>query len=90
MYICSLNAGNLAYIGLRDVDTAEKYIIEKLGIPCYTMRDIDQYGINECLENAIEHINPQLNKPVHLSFDIDALDPTLSPSTGTPGKIVSF
>jgi len=79
-----LNAKNLAYIGLRDVDTAERYIIESLGIPSYTILDIDRFGIDECLEDALNLINPKGDKPIHLSFDIDACDPVLAPSTGTP------
>lgn len=33
---------------------------------------------------ALEAVNPGLKSPIHLSFDVDALDPTVAPSTGTP------
>lgn len=33
---------------------------------------------------ALDHVNPNRNRPIHLSFDVDALDPSVAPSTGTP------
>jgi len=79
-----ISAKDIAYIGLRDIDAAERYIIEKLGIACYTTHDIDRHGIDYVMEHAIEAVNPGLKCPMHVSYDIDSLDPTVSPSTGTP------
>lgn len=79
-----LSAKNLAYIGLRDVDIAERFIIDTFGIPTYTILDVARYGIKECLDDALRKINPNMDKPIHLSFDIDGCDPVLAPSTGTP------
>ncbi|KAI0231388.1 Arginase, hepatic [Lamellibrachia satsuma] len=79
-----IHAKDLTFIGLRDIDPAERYIIEKLGIRCYTMHDVDARGISDVVEEAIRVVNPNLECPMHLSFDIDALDPSLAPSTGTP------
>lgn len=36
---------------------------------------------------ALDHVNPQRDRPIHLSFDVDALDPSVAPSTGTPVSI---
>lgn len=79
-----LDAKSLAYIGLRDVDPYEKLFIENLGIKVVTIPDIDHFGIERCVEDALDAINPSRSRPLHVSFDIDALDPNYAPSTGTP------
>jgi len=79
-----IDAKSLAYIGLRDVDPYEKLFIENLGIKVITIPDIDQYGIESCVQEAMAAINPTGTRPLHVSFDIDALDPNYAPSTGTP------
>lgn len=79
-----LHAQDIAFIGVRDLDPAERYIIEKLGITAYTMHEVDRHGIDYVMEHAIDAVNPGLKRPIHLSFDIDSLDPAVSPSTGTP------
>lgn len=47
------------------------------------MYHVDKYGIGKVVEMALDHVNPNRDKPIHLSFDVDALDPTVAPSTGT-------
>lgn len=68
------------YIGLRDVDAAEKKILKENGIKAYSMHEVDKYGIGKVVEMALDHVNPGREKPIHLSFDVDALDPTVAPS----------
>ncbi|KAF4126238.1 arginase [Geosmithia morbida] len=77
-----LNHRKLVYIGLRDVDVAEKKILREHGIKAFSMFDVDRYGIGRVVEMALAHIGD--DTPIHLSFDIDALDPQWAPSTGTP------
>ncbi|EER26426.1 Arginase, catabolizes arginine to ornithine and urea [Coccidioides posadasii str. Silveira] len=72
----------LVYIGLRDVDRAEKRLLREHGIKAFSMHDIDKYGIGRVVEMALAHIGQ--DTPIHLSFDVDALDPQWAPSTGTP------
>ncbi|CAH1792703.1 unnamed protein product [Owenia fusiformis] len=79
-----ISAKDIAYIGLRDLDPGERHIIEKLGISCYTTHEIDHFGIEYVLKKSIEAVNPNMDRPMHLSYDIDSLDPAISPSTGTP------
>jgi len=79
-----LRPTNLAYIGLRDVDQGEKAIIRKHNIAAFSMHEVDRYGIGKVVEMALDRINPDRSKPIHLSFDVDALDPSVAPSTGTP------
>jgi arginase len=44
------------------------------------MHDVDKYGIGKVVEMALEHVNPGLTRPVHLSFDVDATDPSVAGS----------
>ncbi|UNI17539.1 Arginase [Purpureocillium takamizusanense] len=77
-----LSVKKLVYIGLRDVDAAEKRILRENGIKAFSMFDVDRHGIGRVMEMALAHIGS--DTPVHLSFDVDALDPMWAPSTGTP------
>jgi len=79
-----LKPERLVYIGLRDVDPAERQIIKENGIKAFSIHEVDRYGIGKVMEMALDHINPGRNRPIHLSFDVDALDPSVAPSTGTP------
>ncbi|KAK0106590.1 Arginase, catabolizes arginine to ornithine and urea [Cadophora gregata f. sp. sojae] len=72
----------LVYIGLRDVDRGEKLILREHGVKAFSMHDIDRHGIGRVMEMALGHIGT--DTPIHLSFDVDALDPMWAPSTGTP------
>jgi len=77
-----LSLKNVAYIGLRSVDPMEKLIAEKFNIKMLGMEYVDKYGINKCIEMAMDHIDPKNNRDYHISFDIDALDRREAPSTG--------
>jgi len=77
-----LSASKLVYIGLRDVDRAEKLLLRQHNIRAFSMHDIDRHGIGRVMELALAHIGA--DTPIHLSFDVDALDPQWAPSTGTP------
>ncbi|TKW55548.1 Arginase [Colletotrichum tanaceti] len=77
-----LSLKKLVYIGLRDVDPGEKRILRENGVKAFSMFDIDRYGIGRVMEMALAHIGS--DTPIHLSFDVDALDPMWAPSTGTP------
>lgn len=47
------------------------------------MFHVDKWGIGKVVEMALDHVNPNKDRPIHLSFDVDALDPEVAPSTGT-------
>lgn len=79
-----ISAKRLVYIGLRDVDAGEKKILKEHGIRAFSMHEVDKYGIGKVVEMALDHVNPKRDLPIHLSFDVDGLDPTVAPSTGTP------
>eukprot|EP01036_Dinobryon_divergens_P034985 gene34985-45282_t len=72
---------DIVYIGLRDLDAEEKRTIRRLGIKAYTMFDIDQKGIGHVMADCIDYFSDRTD--IHLSFDIDAIDPFFAPHTGT-------
>ncbi|USP80115.1 arginase [Curvularia clavata] len=77
-----LSTKKLVYIGLRDIDKGEKKILRDHGIKAFSMHDIDRHGIGKVMDMALGWIGS--DTPIHLSFDVDALDPMWAPSTGTP------
>eukprot|EP00126_Sphaerothecum_destruens_P006227 Sdes_comp19275_c0_seq2m10284 len=78
-----LGPHNIVYIGLRDLDDGEKETLKRHNIKAFTMTDVDRHGIGAIVEMALDHVNPYRLCPIHLSFDVDALDPMYAPSTGT-------
>lgn len=72
---------DIVYIGLRDLDHFEKRAIRRLGIKAFTMYDIDRLGIGRVMEETETHLAG--HDGIHLSYDIDALDPVFAPHTGT-------
>lgn len=81
----SLLPSRIAFIGLRDVDAAEKKSIHKYNITSIPMHIIDRIGIAKAVETALVAIDPYQERNIHMSFDIDVLDPVAeAPATGTP------
>ncbi|MGV2963265.1 arginase [Paenibacillus sp. AGC30] len=78
-----IDPSNLVYIGLRDLDEYEKEQIKGLGIQAFTMHDIDRMGIQQVTEQAIA-IAGEGTDGIHVSFDMDCLDPREAPGVGTP------
>lgn len=78
-----LTPDRIAYIGVRDLDAEEKKTLKAMEITVFTMKEVVQLGIEHVLTLALAAINPRNELPIHLSFDIDGLDPSEAPSTGT-------
>lgn len=78
-----LRPERLIYMGPRDLDPAEKKIIQELGIQWYSSEDINQYGSELLLRNALRIADPEGKSPIHLSFDVDVFDSTDVYATGT-------
>ncbi|KAJ8958828.1 hypothetical protein NQ318_019590 [Aromia moschata] len=74
---------NVAYIGLRSVDAYERLIIDRLGITAFGMEEVENYGISTVVNMALERIDPEARRSIHVSFDVDSLDSLEAPSTGT-------
>jgi arginase len=76
-----LPRSSVVYVGLRDLDPMEQAFLARTRIHSFDMSDIDRMGIHAVMVAAQKVLG---NCPVHVSFDIDALDPREAPSTGTP------
>lgn len=72
-------------IGLRDVDSNEKRILRESGVRAFSMSDVDKLGMTRVMEEAIA-IAGGGAASVHVSFDMDGIDPSEAPGTGTPVK----
>jgi arginase len=78
-----LNPENIVMIGLRDVDEGERKIIREQGVRAYTMTDIDRLGVYKVMEETVEYLRERADH-VHVSFDLDSVDPTIAMGVGTP------
>jgi arginase len=74
---------HIAMIGIRDLDKGEATRIKRDKPIVYTMSDVDKMGIHEVMEKVIAALYKKVDH-IHVSFDIDAMDPSLAPGTGTP------
>ncbi|WHY72558.1 arginase [Fictibacillus enclensis] len=74
---------NIVIIGARSLDEGEKTLIKERGIKVYTMHEIDRIGMTKVMEETIEYLSAKTDG-VHLSLDLDGLDPQDAPGVGTP------
>ena len=74
---------DVVLIGIRDVDVLEKQNLREMKIRAFTMTDIDRIGMAAVIDNAISRLREQVDV-VHVSFDVDSLDPEFAPGVGTP------
>lgn len=77
-----VQARNTVLLGIRDIDAGEREFIKKSGVTCYTMRDLDERGMRDVLDEAIRTASDG-TAGIHLSFDLDVVDPVDAPGTGT-------
>ncbi len=75
---------NVYIIAARDLDDGEYVLADKVGLHMYEMKDVREKGVKETVEEVIEKVKASGVENVHLSFDIDAMDASLVPATGTP------
>jgi arginase len=76
---------HVAIIGLRSVDPTERKHLVSHGVHLFTMGDIDKRGMNEVVGMALKEIVPHVDM-LHVSLDLDAVDPVYAPGVGTPVK----
>ena len=83
----ALRPDQIRQIGIRSVDAGEKKLVHEQGLDIYDMRYIDEVGMRRAMEEALEGVDE--NTHLHVSFDVDMLDPSIAPGTGTrvPGGI---
>ena len=83
----ALKADEIRQIGIRSVDRGEKRLVKEHGLDIYDMRYIDEIGMRRVMEEALEGVDADTH--LHVSFDVDMLDPSIAPGTGTrvPGGV---
>ena len=80
-----VNARNVALVGIRSLDEGEKVRLKRHGVQVHTMSDVDRSGIHRIMKKALARVTDGTDY-VHVSFDLDAVDPTVAPGVGTPVK----
>lgn len=78
-----LRPENVALLGIRNLDHGEKEFVRQTGIHYFTMTDIDQRGMYAVITDALERISRRCSA-IHLSFDLDSVDPLWAPGVSTP------
>jgi arginase len=77
----AIQPSEIRQIGIRSVDQGEKRLVKEYGLDIYDMRHIDEFGMKRSMEEALEGIDADTH--VHVSFDVDFLDPAIAPGVGT-------
>lgn len=77
-------AEDVVMIGIRDLDSQERMRLKESGITVYTIRDIDERGIGTITREALDRLSHR--KRIHVSLDVDGLDPLEAPGVGTPSS----
>ena len=78
----SMRPEDVVILGVRSVDREERNLIRQAGVRVYTMKEIDAYGAASVVRRALKDLS-HLDR-VHLSFDLDVVDPDVAPGVGTP------
>jgi arginase len=77
----AIQAGSIRQIGIRSVDQGEKRFVHEVGLEVFDMRFIDETGMRQTLANALASLERDAH--LHVSFDVDFLDPEIAPGVGT-------
>ena len=77
----AIQPSEIRQIGIRSVDQGEKRLVKEYGLDIYDMRYIDEFGMKRAMEKALEGVDADTH--VHVSFDVDFLDPAIAPGVGT-------
>jgi arginase len=78
----SVAADRVALVGVRSLDEGERERVRELGIRVYTLSDVDRIGVERAVRESLEHL---ADAPfVHVSLDMDVVDPDVAPGVGTP------
>ena len=78
----AVEASRIAFVGLRSLDPAEVELLRSVDAQVFTMSDVDKLGVERVVRQALSHVaGPGF---VHVSLDMDALDPEVAPGVGTP------
>jgi len=79
---CRINPDQLELFGIRSIDKLEKELLRQRGISVVDMRQIDEFGVGVLIRRVIDKVRAR-DGVLHVSFDVDFLDPDLAPGVGT-------
>lgn len=79
-----LEGKDVVMIGIRDLDDGERRWLKQSGIRVYTMRELDERGMSAVIREALAALEHR--QRIHVSLDLDSLDPTQAPGVGTPSS----
>jgi len=79
----ALNPEDIVLIGIRDVDPHEARTVREMGVRVYTMSELDARGSAVCMREALAQVTRHTSG-IHVSFDLDGVDPSEAPGVGTP------
>jgi arginase len=82
-YTPKVKPENIVIIGARSLDEGERELIKERGIKVFTMHEVDRMGMTKVMEEAVNYLKDKTDG-VHLSLDLDGLDPSDAPGVGTP------
>ena len=77
----AIQPADIVQIGIRSVDAAEKEFVHAQGLDVFDMRSIDELGMRAVMQQALKDVDA--NTHLHVSFDVDFLDPDIAPGVGT-------
>jgi arginase len=77
----AIEASQVRQIGIRSVDAGEKRLVHQAGLEVFDMRYIDEMGMRHTMEQALKGVDENMH--LHVSFDVDFLDPEIAPGVGT-------
>jgi arginase len=80
-----VDPSNVALVGIRSLDAGEKKRLKETGVQVHTMSDIDRHGVHRVMKKALAQVTAGTDY-VHVSMDLDAVDPSVAPGVGTPVK----
>jgi arginase len=80
-----VDPSNVALVGIRSLDAGEKKRLKETGVQVHTMSDIDRHGVHRVMKKALAAVTNDTDF-VHVSVDLDAVDPAVAPGVGTPVK----
>lgn len=78
-----VEVANCVLLGVRSLDSGERRLITSVGLRTYTMQDIDRRGIYTVATEAVQYLRQHVDH-LHVSFDVDVLDPSVARGVGTP------
>jgi arginase len=78
----AVDARNVALLGIRSLDDGERGLLRQAGVRVFTMSEIDRIGVERAVSEALDRVTG--GGFVHVSLDMDALDPEIAPGVGTP------